>query len=80
MDESRLHAKLDKIEATLVAQEVHLGKLTVSVEDHVKRSNLLEDALRPVEKHVAMVEGALKLIALLGLLAAIIEALHTVLK
>lgn len=72
-------AKLDKMEDTMVKQEVNLGKLSVSVEEHVKRSNMLEDAIRPIQKHVSMVEGAIKLITLLGVLVAIIEALHRVL-
>lgn len=78
--DDRILDKLDRIEAIQVKQEVHLGKLTVSVEEHVKRTNLLEEDIRPIKKHVAMVEGALKLIALSGILATIVEAIHLVFK
>lgn len=74
--DKRIADKLDKIESTLVNQEINLARLTVSVEDHVKRSNQFEEALKPVQKHVAMVEGAMKLIALLGLIVTILEAIH----
>ena len=75
MNENRIVDKLDKIETTLVAQEINLAKLTVSVEEHVKRSNHLEDALRPIQKHVSMVQGAVKLVAFIGVLAAILDVL-----
>lgn len=80
MDERRLHDKLDKIEYTLSDQAVTLGRLTLSVEEHVKRSNMHEDEIKGLQKHASMVEGAGKLITLLGLLAAIIEAIHIVLR
>lgn len=78
--DDRILDKLDRIEAIQTKQEVHLGKLTVSVEEHVKRTNLLEEDVRPIKKHVAMVEGALKLIALAGILATIVEAIHLVFR
>lgn len=78
--ESRMLDKLDKIETTMVKQEINLARLTVSVEEHVKRTNMLEEDLKPVKRHIAMVEGALKLIALSGIMASIIEAIHMVFK
>jgi hypothetical protein len=70
----RIEQKIDKIADTLTEQAVTLGRLTVTVEDHVKRTNILEDDIKPIKKHVAMVEGALKFIGLLGILAGIIQA------
>lgn len=74
--------KLDKIVDTLGQQAVTLERLTVTVEEHVKRSNLQEAAItatnkriEPLEKHQWMVKGASKLIGLLALLAAIAEGL-----
>jgi len=68
-------AKVDKIDETQVKQEVNLGRLTVSVEDHIRRTALLEDALKPVQRHVTMVEGALKALGVVGILAGIMEAI-----
>ena len=65
---------------TLGDQAVTLGRLTVSVEDHVRRTNLLEEDMKPIKKHVYMVSGALKLVGLMGILAGIAEALFLCLK
>jgi hypothetical protein len=67
--------KLDKIVDTLGQQAVTLERLTVTVEDHVRRTNILEEDIKPIKKHVWMINGALKLIGLLGLLSAIAEGL-----
>lgn len=81
MDENKIFDKLEKLEYIAVRQEVNLAKLTVSVEEHVKRSNMLEDEqkkqreeLEPLKKHVAMTNGALKLIGLFGIIASIVLA------
>lgn len=76
----RLESKLDKIIETQNSQAVTLERLTVTVEDHVRRTNLLEDDVKPIKRHVAMVDGALKFIAFCGILATIIEAIHMVFK
>lgn len=72
--------KLDKIVDTLGQQAITLERLTVTVEDHVRRTNLLEEDIKPVKRHVFMVEGALKLMGLIGILAAIAEGIATVMR
>lgn len=72
--------KLDKIVDTLGQQAVTLERLTVTVEDHVRRTNILEADMAPIKKHVWMVNGALKLIGLMGILAAVAEGLAVWLK
>jgi hypothetical protein len=67
--------KLDKIVDTLGQQAVTLERLTVTVEDHVRRTNIIEEDIKPIKKHVSMVEGALKFIGFLGIIAGIAEAL-----
>lgn len=69
----RIEQKIDKIAETLGNQAVTLGRLTVSVEDHVRRTNLLEDDIKPIKRHVWMIEGALKLLGIFGILAGIAE-------
>lgn len=76
----RIEDKLDKIVDTQTTQAVTLARLTTSVEDHIKRTNILEEKVEPISKHVSMVEGAAKLIALVGILATIIEAIHMFFK
>jgi len=65
--------KLDKIVDTLGKQALTLERLTVSVEEHVRRTNLLEEDVRPIKTHVAMMQGALKVFGFLAILAAIGE-------
>jgi hypothetical protein len=65
--------RLDNIEKVLLAQEINL-------KEHMKRSDNLEEMvkiiqekeLKPLSKHVSMVEGALKLVGILGIVATII--------
>jgi hypothetical protein len=85
---ARIEKHLDKIDDRLGGQddklgrqEVSLARLVVAVEDHVQRSNkqdenleLLRGDVKPIQRHVAMVEGGLKLIGVLSLLAIIVEA------
>ena len=76
----RIEAKLDKVEEHIGSQAVTLARLTVSVEDHVKRTNILESELKPISKHVNMVEGAMKLLGAVAILATIVEAIHAIFK
>ncbi len=76
----RIDQKLDKIVETLGEQAVTLGRLTVSVEEHVRRTNLLEEDIKPIKSHVAMVQGALKLVGFLSVLAAIAEGVAAWIK
>lgn len=65
--------RLDNIEKVLILQEANLEK-------HMERSEHLEilidrmeeSDLKPLRKHVAMVEGGLKLIGLVGILVGIL--------
>lgn len=68
--------RLKLIEKHLVSIDVTLAKQSVILEEHVKRSNMLEDKLQPVERHVAMIQGAVKLISLLAVILGIIKVFH----
>jgi len=72
--DKRTEDKIDKIVESIGEINVTLAKQEVSLSEHIKRTNLLEQKLEPVEKHVAMVNGALKFIGTLALIAGIIEA------
>ena len=78
----RIYEKLEKIDEHLdgihVLQAIH----TEQLKEHMRRSDLLEKRieqvdteLKPVERHVAMVNGAIKLIGILGTVAAIALAI-----
>jgi len=75
MDNKRLEDKVDKIADSISEINVTLAKQSVILEEHVRRSTNLENRLEPIEKHVHMVSGAMKLAGLLAILAGIVEAL-----
>lgn len=64
---AKLEDKIDKIIQQQGEMNVTLGKQSVILEEHVKRTNLLEKKLEPVEKHVAIMQGAFKVISWVGL-------------
>lgn len=78
MDDKRLErieSKLDDSNEHLASIDVTLAEQHVSIKEHMRRTNLLEIELKPIKAHVNRVEGALKLLALIATVAAIIEFL-----
>lgn len=76
----RLEEKLDRLDEKLSTAMVTQGRQQAILEaqhaslvEHMKRSDLLEAKLVPVERHVSMVNGALKLVGVIAMLA---EAYH----
>ena len=74
--------KLDKLDERLDTIQTMQAVHTEQLKEHMRRSDLLEkrieqvdQELKPVEKHVAMVNGALKLIGVLGTIVAILLGL-----
>ena len=65
-DHSRLENKVDKILEHVGAIDVTLGMQQVSLDEHIRRTALLESEMKPVKKHIHMMQGAIKLIAALG--------------
>lgn len=52
----RIEERLDKIDTTLV-------KNTISLEEHIRRTNLIEEELKPIKSHVSFVNALTKIIA-----------------
>lgn len=55
-----------------------LDRNTASLELHMKRTDLLEKKLEPVEKHVAAMNGAFKLLGVLSLLVGMFATIYKV--
>lgn len=72
--EERILDKLDSIDGRLGSIDVTLAKQNVTLEEHIRRTELLELDVQPIKKHVAMFEGALKLIGAVGLIAGVIAS------
>jgi hypothetical protein len=83
MDSKRLERvedKLDKVVDAISGINVTLAKQAVVLEEHVKRSTMLEEQFKPVRKHVDIVNGILKLMGILGTCGGLIHGLMKILK
>lgn len=65
--------KLDKIQDDVTEIKVHLAEYNQQLQIHIKRSDALERKMEPIEKHVNMVNGALKFLGVLAAIVAIAE-------
>jgi len=74
----KIEAKIDKIQEKMSNIDVTLAAQHESLKLHIKRTDLLERKMEPVEKHVAMVHGALKLLGFIALLAGIAESVRVI--
>jgi hypothetical protein len=60
-----LDTRLDSIDITMTRN-------TLSLEEHVKRTNMLEERMKPVEKHVEVMNALAKLsVGMLGVVATL---------
>jgi hypothetical protein len=58
----RLETKVDKINEHISKIEITLGKQHTSLEHHIKRTNLLEQAFKPLNNHVQSVQAIVKFV------------------
>ena len=65
--------KLDKIQEDVNEIKTHLAVYNEQLTVHIKRSEMLEDRIIPIETHVFMINGAIKLIGIVAAVAAIVE-------
>jgi uncharacterized coiled-coil protein SlyX len=72
---NRLEEKIDKIDDKLAKTNEILAAQHVSLEMHMKRTDLLEQKLEPVERHVAAVHTILKFIGLISVFATILDVI-----
>ena len=70
---SRIFEKVEKIEAHLYSIDTTLARQHSSLEEHMRRTQLLEEEMKPVARHVEQMRGAGKLLALLALIATIVS-------
>ena len=72
---------INSIKVSIGKIEVTLEKNTDSLIEHMKRSDMLEKKLEPVERHVMIVNGLFKLmVVLIGLAGTITGIIYTIKK
>lgn len=59
----RIENKIDKLDGRIDNIDVTLGKQHVSLEIHIKRTNILEEEVRKITKHVNYVRGFFVILA-----------------
>lgn len=65
-------ARLDAIERSIASIDKTLAVNTEHLAEHMRRTQIIENELDPVVKHVQQMRGAGKLLALLALIATVI--------
>ena len=62
--EERIEQKLDKVVEHISSIDVTLAEQHISLKEHMRRTALLEQQMRPIEKHVLMVSGVIRFLGL----------------
>jgi hypothetical protein len=73
--EERLERKIDKVIEHISSIDITLSAQHVSLNEHIRRTHLLETQMEKVNAHVNKVNGALKVIMSVGVLVSIIKLL-----
>lgn len=71
---SRLEGKVDKMVESTANIDKTLAVQAEQLTMHIKRTNLLEKQLEPIQKHVAMVNGGIKFLGLMAMCFEIYRA------
>lgn len=77
MSDRIIHEKLDRIQADIVEIKITMSENTGSLKEHMRRTDILEREMKPLSKHVAMVNGAMKAS---GAVATLLGAIYAAMK
>lgn len=77
---NRIEDKIDKISDSIGSINITLAKQHQSLDEHMRRTELLEKIVEPIEKHVIMINGIIKLIVLLATAGAGSEGIIALLE
>lgn len=75
----RIEVKLDDVSDHIAAIDVTMGQQHISLKEHIRRTNMLEQEMKPLRKHVIMVEGFFKILGILASVAVIAECIKALL-
>lgn len=62
----RIEVKIDDLDDQLATISTTLSAQHVSLKEHIRRTAVIEDELKPIRRHVYMINGALILLAALA--------------
>lgn len=73
----KLDSKLDRVDQRLDKVEIQQAVMTTDLKYHIKRTNLLEAELKPIQTKYQQVMGVVKFVgSVIGLVMAIETCLH----
>lgn len=75
-----IKSDIKEISSDIKAIDHTLVKQQASLDEHIRRTNILEQKLEPIEKHVQMISGVLKFIGILSVIAGFIVSLMKILS
>lgn len=67
----RIEDKIDRIQAHMSSIDVTLAAQHVSLDEHIKRTNLLEQEIKPIKEHVGTLRALIRLVGILSALAGL---------
>lgn len=76
----RIENKLDKVVDEIGEIKETTAKQQVSLDYHIKRTDLLEKKLEPVEEHVHLVSSMFKIMGGLAVIAGIVSVILEILS
>lgn len=76
----RIENKLDKVVDDIGEIKETTAKQQVSLDYHIKRTDMLEKKLEPVEEHVQLVSSVFKVIGGLAIIAGIVSVIFQILS
>lgn len=71
----RVEDKLDKVADDISQINATLVGQAADIKYHIKRTDMLEAKIQPIEKHMIMINGALKFAGGIALFIGVIEGL-----
>lgn len=74
----KISVKIDKIADKLTALDVTTIKQQVILNEHIRRTELLEETVKPLSKHVNIMNAALKILGIVSTIAVIAEYVHSI--
>lgn len=76
----RIEARMDDISDHLGSIDVTLAKQSVLLEEHIKRSNMLEEIVMPIKSHVDVIKVIMKVMILPAVGSICHMIMHYVMK
>jgi len=76
----RIQNKLDSVDSKLGSIDTHMAVYNEELKEHIRRTELLENEVRPIKVHVLQVKGAFKLLTVLSIISTVVIAVIQVLK